>query len=142
MLALAFLIASPANADEVPVWTQTNWGQGPIDGSGSWESGYAQDPWWGDPGYRIIPRGTKTTDIRVYHLHINPAFAEEDLNCLLPLQRLDELAEAGLVADSALNHYSYMGYLIDPTEFLRTSVPAMIEKMREEAVDVVVLVPS
>jgi len=31
----------------------------------------------------------------VCHLHINPAFAEQDLNSVLPTERLHELAELG-----------------------------------------------
>lgn len=42
---------------------------------------------------------------------------------------------------SALTHYSFMGYLFDPTEFLRSSVPAMIARMKQEGVDAAVFVP-
>ena len=52
------------------------------------QEGERKNPWWGDPSYRIIPRGTRTEDIRVYHLHIDPRPGEQDVNCLLPLERL------------------------------------------------------
>ncbi len=39
-------------------------------------------------------------------------------------------------------HYSFMGYLLRPEEFLRTSVPKMVERMRLEEVDVAVLAPA
>jgi hypothetical protein len=38
------------------------------------------DPWFSDPSYRGLPRSTRTGDIRICHLHINPAFARQDLN--------------------------------------------------------------
>ena len=101
-----------------------------------------QNPWWGDPSYRVIPRTTTAVDIRVYHLHINPAFAEEDLNCLLPLEHLLELERSGEIGRSAPSHYAIMGYILQPDELLAKSTPAIIRHLQEEAVDAVVLVPT
>ncbi len=101
-----------------------------------------QDPWRGDPSYRVIPRTAKTEVIGVYHLHINPAFGEEDINCLLPIEHLNTLEAEGEIGRSAPSHYSYMGYTVDPGQLLAESVPAMIKKMQDEHVDVVVLVPA
>lgn len=100
-----------------------------------------RDPWWGDPSYRLIPRGTRTEDIRLYHLHIDRSFGGRDLNCVLPLERLDELERAGEIGHSASTHYSFMGYLLRPEEFLATSVLAMIARMQAESVDVALLAP-
>ena len=105
------------------------------------QEGERKNPWWGDPTYRVIPQTASAADIRVYHLHIDPAHAEEDLNCVLPNERLAELADEGVVGRAAPSHYSFMGYLLDPREFLAVSVPAMIGAMGEEGVDAVVLVP-
>jgi D-proline reductase (dithiol) PrdB len=106
------------------------------------QEGERRNPWWGDPSYRIIPRGTRTGDIRVYHLHIDPSSAEEDMNCLLPLERLDELVQTGTVGESASSHYSYMGYLLDPKELLEKSIPAIIDGLRREKVDLALFVPA
>ena len=38
-----------------------------------------RDPWFADPSYRVVPRTARTGDIQVCHLHIKPAFAEQDL---------------------------------------------------------------
>jgi D-proline reductase (dithiol) PrdB len=106
------------------------------------QEGERRNPWWGDPSYRVIPREARTGDIRVYHQHIDPSLAEWDMNCLLPIERLQELVEAGEVGRSAPSHYSYMGYLLDPRELLEKSVPALIERLRAEKADVVVLIPA
>lgn len=105
------------------------------------QEGERRNPWWGDPSYRLIPRGTRTTDVHLYHLHIDTSFGEQDLNCVLPLERLGELEAVGEIGRSAPTHYSFMGYLLRPEEFLRTSVPAMIQGMRSEGVDAALLVP-
>jgi D-proline reductase (dithiol) PrdB len=106
------------------------------------QEGERKNPWWGDPSYRVIPREAKAEDIKVYHLHINPGFAEKDINTLLPLERLDELQATGEIGRSAPSHYSVMGYILDPEVLLRESAPAIIRQMQDENVDVVVLVPA
>ena len=106
------------------------------------QEGERQNPWWGDPSYRIIPCGTKAEDIRVYHMHIDPRYGEQDLNCLLPLDRLDELAKAEKIGRSAPSHYSFMGYLLDPQELIMKSIPMMIEHLRSDGVDVAVFIPA
>jgi D-proline reductase (dithiol) PrdB len=105
------------------------------------EEGERENPWWGDPSYRVIPRGTQSDDVRLHHLHIERSYGESDLDCVLPLTRLEELAEAGVIGEPAPSHYSFMGYLLRPGQFLRTSVPAIIERMEAEAVDAALLVP-
>lgn len=106
------------------------------------QEGERRNPWWGDPSYRVIPRTTRTEDIRVYHQHIDPSFAERDVNCLLPIDRLEELVEAGEVGRAAPSHYSFMGYILNPQELLEESVPGIIRSLQGEEVDVVVLVPA
>jgi D-proline reductase (dithiol) PrdB len=103
--------------------------------------GERRNPWWGDPSYREIPAATRTGDVHVGHLHIDARTVEKDLDCVLPLERAAELAAAGVVGDLAPTHFTFMGYLLKPEVFLRTSVPAMIERMHGEDVDVVLLVP-
>jgi D-proline reductase (dithiol) PrdB len=108
----------------------------PFDQEGEW-----QNPWWGDPSYRTIPRTATEKDVRLYHLHINHAFANQDLNCVLPLQRLDELVTEGVAGRSADTHYSFMGYILDAQELLQKSVPKIIAGLQDQGVDAVVLVP-
>jgi D-proline reductase (dithiol) PrdB len=99
-------------------------------------------PWWGDPSYRIIPDGTTERDVKLYHMHIDPEYGERDLNCLFPVQRLDELARAGEIGAAAPRHYSMMGYILRPERLLSDSVPAMVRNLREDRVDALILVPA
>lgn len=106
------------------------------------QEGERRNPWWGDPSYRILPANATERDVRLYHMHIDPEYAMQDLNCLFPLQRLAELAQAGEIGRVAPRHYSMMGYLLRPDELLAETVPAVIENLREDRVDAVVLVPA
>jgi D-proline reductase (dithiol) PrdB len=105
------------------------------------QEGERRDPWWGDPSFRVIPADADPRSIRGYHLHMDNRYLEQDVNCALPLTRLRQLERAGEVGRAAPSHYSYMGYILDPTELMEQSVPTMIERMRAEQVDVALLVP-
>ena len=106
------------------------------------QEGERQNPWWGDPSFRTIPKTASEKDVEIYHLHIKPDYAHQDINCLLPIHRLEELANNGKIGSVADTHYSLMGYLLQPEEMLEHSVPAIIQKLKDEDVDVVILVPS
>jgi D-proline reductase (dithiol) PrdB len=101
-----------------------------------------RDPWWGDPTFRIIPLGTTERDIRIYHLHIDPRFGEADLDVVLPMRRLTELAGDGIVGRAAARHYSIMGYILDPEVLVEETAPALAARMRADHVDAAALVPA
>ncbi len=106
------------------------------------QEGERRNPWWGDPSYRILPRTATAEDIALYHLHIHPRVVEQDLNTLLPLQRLLELEESGEIGRSAAHHYSFMGYILEPQVLLEESTLAMIQHMKQDGVNAVVLIPG
>ena len=101
-----------------------------------------RDPWWGDPSFRVIPLGTSESDVRVYHLHIDPRFGQADLDVVLPMRRLSELAQAGVVRQPAPRHYSIMGYILEPDVLVGETAPAIAERMRADGVDAAALVPA
>jgi D-proline reductase (dithiol) PrdB len=106
------------------------------------QEGERQNPWWGDPSYRLLPRTATEADVKLYHLHIHPRIAEQDLNTLLPLGRLLEFEDRGEIGRSASNHYSFMGYILEPQVLLEESTPAMVRHMKRDGVNVVILVPG
>jgi len=101
-----------------------------------------RDPWWGDPSFRTIPLGTTEKDIRIYHMHVDPRFGEADLDVVLPMRRLAELAAEGVIGRPAATHYSVMGYILEPKELVETTAPAIAELVRAERVDAIALVPA
>jgi D-proline reductase (dithiol) PrdB len=106
------------------------------------QEGERRNPWWGDPSFRITPATATARDVHIYHMHIDPTYALQDLDCLFPIQRLNELAEAGEIGKAAPRHYSIMGYILQPDELLHETTPAIIRNLREDLADVVVLVPA
>jgi len=106
------------------------------------QDGERRNPWWGDPSFRVLPFGTSEADIRIHHLHIDPRFGEADLDVVLPMRRLAELAAEGVVRRPAPRHFSTMGYILDATELLEKTVPAIAACLEEDHVDVVALAPA
>jgi hypothetical protein len=100
-----------------------------------------RDPYWGDPSFRMLPCQTTEKDVTVNHIHIQDKYIYQDLNVALPLQRFQELAQLGEIAELAPTHYSIMGYNTDPTELITTSALQIATRMNAEAVDVAFLVP-
>jgi len=106
------------------------------------QEGERRNPWWGDPTFRAIPFGSTEADVRLHHLHVDPRFAEADLDVVLPMRRLAELAAAGFVGRPAPTHYSTMGYILDATELIAETAPAIAARLRAEGVDAAALVPA
>lgn len=106
------------------------------------QEGERRNPWWGDPSYRRLPATATAQEVRLYHLHVDPSHAAQDLNCLLPLQRLKDLEQSGEIGCAAPRHYSMMGYILQPEQLLGETAPAIVRDLREDHADVVVLVPA
>lgn len=106
------------------------------------QEGERQNPWWGDPSYRILPKTATEAEVRLYHMHIDPSYAEQDINCLFPLQRLQQMEDRGRIGRMSPRHYSIMGYILNPEQLLRETVPALIRDLKADLADVVVLVPA
>lgn len=100
-----------------------------------------RDPYWGDPSFRLLPSQTTEHDVAVNHIHIQDKYIYQDLNVALPLQRFQELAQLGEIAELAPTHYSIMGYNTDPTELISTSAPQIAATMTAQRIDVAFLVP-
>ncbi len=95
----------------------------------------------GDGSYRAIPHGAEPNEILMSHISVNfdrTAF-QQDLNTVLPRDRLDELAGDGVIGSVASTHYSFMG-ATDPAE-MEAGTRELAGILKTDAVDTVLLVP-
>lgn len=99
------------------------------------------DPWWGDPTWRELPADLSETDVRISHLHVDCTPAEQDLNVVLPLRRLRELVDEDVVGEVSPRHFSIMGYILDATDLCNTTAPELAKELRNDNVDLALLVP-
>ncbi len=101
-----------------------------------------REPTYGDRSFRKIPRDTMSADIDVNHLHINTDYIKEDINVILPLERMAEFEAEGIIGRLAPTTYSFYGFQLEGDEFLNTAILPMAEKMKAEDVEVVLMTPA
>ena len=98
----------------------------------------------GDLTYRIVPHGTPHDRLCIIHDYYDHRDADKDLNIVFPLDRLEELAEEGIVGQAAPFHYSFMGHIDGRhiSRLLSSTAPEVARRLKQEQVDAVVLTPA
>lgn len=94
-----------------------------------------------EAGYRVIPHDAPAGDILMSHVSINydRTGFQQDLNVILPRERLDELVAGGEVGAAAANHYSFMG-ATEPGA-MESHARELAGRLKTEQVDTAVFLP-
>lgn len=95
----------------------------------------------GEAGYRVIPHTIDPAELVMSHVSTNfdRTGFQLDLNMVLPVNRLDELAELGVIDSVAEYHYSFMG-ATDPTG-MEEEARKLATILKQDGVDALLLVP-
>jgi D-proline reductase (dithiol) PrdB len=101
-----------------------------------------REPLRGDRSYRAIPRGTTENEIEVNHLHINTKYIKQDINVILPLTRMEEFENEGIIGRLAPTACSFYGFQWQNNNFLKEAIAPISKKMKEEKVEAVLLTPA
>lgn len=97
----------------------------------------------GDPTTRILPGAPDADALRITHDYYDHSEADRDVNCVLPLDRLRDLAADGVIGEAAPRHVSFMGHLRgDPLRRFVRRLGAIAEVFESDDVDVVVASPG
>ena len=96
----------------------------------------------GDASFREIPGDTPTSELAVDHNHYDTSDANEDPNCVFPLDRLRELVNMGMIGSIAPMHYGFMGFVPDGRLLRDTTASIVAEQLLAQGTDVVVLTPG
>ena len=105
------------------------------------QQGERDNPWWGDPSWRALPAELDSADVTIGHLHIDHRPVEQDIDVVLPVHRLRELVDQGVVGGISPRHFSIMGYQLDATELVTSSGPELGAALVADGVDLALLVP-
>ena len=82
-------------------------------------------------------------DFEINDNYYNHNDADSDINCVFPIDRLRELATAGVIGGIAPRFWSgFMGRIYNRTKLIQESVPAFLRKLREDEIDVLVTAPA
>lgn len=97
----------------------------------------------GDAGFRIIPADTPRERLTITHDYYDHTDAEQDLNILLPIMLMRELAHAGTIGSLA-TCYSFMGHIEPPhiDTLVQQTAPQVAGKLKQDQVDAVLLTPA
>ncbi|HKI98516.1 MAG TPA: glycine/sarcosine/betaine reductase selenoprotein B family protein [bacterium] len=95
----------------------------------------------GDWSFRELPEGVAPEALAIAHDHYDHTRAETDRNCVYPHARLRELATAGVIGEVASRHYSISGYCTRPDHIVERSAPQIVQRLRQDRVDVLLHVP-
>lgn len=130
------VLAKPLNEARIALITTAGFylhGQQPFDQS------FRHD----DCSYREIPWGTPVTSLQIGQSSdaFDHSGIEADRNLSLPLERLRELVDAGIVGEPAPRHFSIMGSIIAPAKLIDESAPEIARKLLDDRVDGVLLAP-
>ena len=94
---------------------------------------------WLARDYRVI--GKDDRDLVMTHVaaEYDRTAWQQDLNAIMPLDRLDEMAKNGEIGSVADEHYAFMG-ASDPRD-MEKSAHEVIDRMKQEGVNTILLAP-
>ena len=97
----------------------------------------------GDHSYRVIPADTDVQALEEYHRwdSFSHDGLEADRNMGLPLDRLHELEEQGVIGSVAPRHISVMGSITAPGRYIKKTLPEAAQILVSDEVDVALMVP-
>jgi D-proline reductase (dithiol) PrdB len=96
----------------------------------------------GDPTHRILPDDLDTADLRFTHTHYDTSSAQNDPNCVFPIDRLHELVERGRIGQASPVHIGMMGFNPDPSPIQDELAPRVAGILADAEVDVAIMVPG
>jgi len=97
----------------------------------------------GDGSFREIPADVDVTALRDAHRSdsFDHTGMDSDPNLAFPIDRVRELAAAGRLGSVNHRHLSFMGSITAPGRLIRDHAPEAARRLREDGVDVALLVP-
>jgi D-proline reductase (dithiol) PrdB len=90
-----------------------------------------------------VGQDVDSKDFDINDSYYNHDDADQDINCIYPIDRLKEMAENGIIGSIAPRFWSgFMGRIYNRTKLIEESIPAFIDKLREDEIDVLVTAPA
>ena len=97
----------------------------------------------GDYSYREILSNSHVNQMKEGHRSrsFDHTGLRTDPTSGLPLPQMAELAREGFIGQLNHRHFSLMGSILTPKRFIKNTIPEIVNKLRSDAVDVVLLIP-
>lgn len=96
----------------------------------------------GDMTFREIPIEVEQSDLRFAARGYDPAAVQKDVNSQLPISRLLEFEQNGIIGQLNPVYWSFSGFIPDAAKLVEELVPKLIERIRRYEVQAALLVPA
>ncbi len=96
----------------------------------------------GDFSFREIPSEIETTDLKFAARGYDPAAVEADANSQLPLERLFEFVNNGIIGQLNQVFWSCCGFIPNAARVAEETVPRLIERVERYQVQAALLIPA
>ena len=93
----------------------------------------------GDNSWRLIPGDVQVNQLMVTHEHYDHTDAEQDINCVFPIDHLRELAAKGIIGGVSDKHLGFMGYSQNLRDLYERAAPEMAKIIMRSKADAVLL---
>jgi D-proline reductase (dithiol) PrdB len=93
----------------------------------------------GDNNWRLLSGDIETSQLMVTHGHYDHADADQDINCVFPIDRLRELAAEGIIGGVSDKHLGFMGYSQNLRDIYERVAPEMAKIIMRSKADAVLL---
>ncbi len=95
-----------------------------------------------DLTFREIPKDVDVKELRIEHNNYDHRDAEQDVNCVFPIERFRELEAEGYIGELAPTSYTLMGRIFRLTALRTELTPQIVQKLKEEQADALFAVPA
>lgn len=93
----------------------------------------------GDNSWRLIPGESESSQLMITHSHYDHHDADQDINCVFPLDRLRDLASQGIIGGVGDKHLGFMGFTQNFRELYEKTAPEMAKVILRSKADGVIL---
>jgi len=94
-----------------------------------------------DTSYRSIPTDVDTSDLRATHFAYDLTDARKDINVVFPIEQLRSMIDENALGSVSPNAYTLMGGIYSTRRVVEDLIPALVDRVLADEVDVVLLVP-
>lgn len=98
----------------------------------------------GDATFRAFPADVDKADLTITHKYYDHSAADRDINVVLPIDRLRELRDDGLIGGIIPTVYSFMGHIDGPhlETLMEETTPEVAEHLKKEGAEAVFITPA
>lgn len=96
----------------------------------------------GDLSFREIPKEVEGGDLQITVCGYDPAAVQQDINAQLPLQRLFEFEENGIIGQLNPVFWSFCGFITDAGRLVEDMLPRLLERVQRYEVQAALLIPA